>query len=210
MIAAVSIKDAALPRILSDDDVAGFRDRLCEAAARIFVERGREGFNMRELAARLGVSAMTPYRYFKDKDEILAAVRARGFERFAARLEAAQAAPATAPEEIEALPAAYLRFVTEEPESYRLLFDLTQPREDSFLELAAAGRRLRATLARYAQKLVETGVYKGDPGRIGQALWASLHGLAALHLAGKIPEPGEFAAVRQEVLAAFHRAYATR
>ena len=32
---------------------------------------------MRMLAAELGVSAMTPYRYFKDKDEILSAIRAR-------------------------------------------------------------------------------------------------------------------------------------
>ena len=41
---------------------------------------------MRELASALGVSPMTPYRYFRDKDDILAAVRARAFDRFAAAL----------------------------------------------------------------------------------------------------------------------------
>ena len=44
---------------------------------------------MRQLAAELGVSPMTPYRYFADKDAILAAVRARAFNRHAEALEAA-------------------------------------------------------------------------------------------------------------------------
>ena len=49
-----------MPRILTDDDVADFRERLCEVATRAFVEKGPAGLNMRELAAALGVSAMTP------------------------------------------------------------------------------------------------------------------------------------------------------
>lgn len=66
-----------MPRILTQSDVADFRERLCDVATRMFDARGPEGFTMRELAAELGVSAMTPYRYFKDKEDILAAVRAR-------------------------------------------------------------------------------------------------------------------------------------
>src|SRR5271156_6704860 len=134
-------EENALPRVLSEEDVAGFRERLCEAAARIFIERGRDGFNMRELAARLGVSAMTPYRYFKDKDEILAAVRARAFERFADRLEAALAGPGAPQDKGSAVMAAYLKFALEESQAYRLMFDLSQPREADFPDLAAASRR---------------------------------------------------------------------
>ena len=29
-----------MPRILTSDDVAGFRDRLCEVAERLFAEQG--------------------------------------------------------------------------------------------------------------------------------------------------------------------------
>ncbi len=46
-----------MPRILSEKDVAEFRERLCEVAARLFVERGPDGFHMRDLASALGVSA---------------------------------------------------------------------------------------------------------------------------------------------------------
>ncbi|HEY3889596.1 MAG TPA: helix-turn-helix domain-containing protein, partial [Caulobacteraceae bacterium] len=66
-----------MPKILTDNDLARFRDRLCDVAERLFAEHGAEAVTIRQMAAELGVSAMTPYRYFKDKDAILAAVRAR-------------------------------------------------------------------------------------------------------------------------------------
>ena len=65
-----------MPRVLSQADVADFRDRLCEAAERLFAEHGPEAVTMRQLAAELGVSPMTPYRYFRDKDDILEIGRA--------------------------------------------------------------------------------------------------------------------------------------
>src|ERR1700760_4149255 len=79
-----------MPRVLTDTDVADFRERLCEAAERLFAERGPDAVTMRQLAAELGVSPMTPYRYFEDKEDILAAVRANGFNRFAEALENAR------------------------------------------------------------------------------------------------------------------------
>ena len=51
-----------MPRILSDADVADFRARLCAAAEDQFAEHGIEAVTMRQLAAALGVSPMTPYR----------------------------------------------------------------------------------------------------------------------------------------------------
>ena len=72
-----------MPRILSPDDIATFQNRLCDAAEHLFAARGPEAVTMRELASALGVSPMTPYRYFKDKDAILAAVRTRAFNRHA-------------------------------------------------------------------------------------------------------------------------------
>src|SRR5215813_567834 len=124
-----------MPRVLTQTDVADFRERLCEAATRLFDTRGREGFTMRELAGELGVSAMTPYRYFKDKDDILAAVRARAFNRFADRLEQAFQTPGTALEKSGAVYQAYVGFAFGEPAAYRLMFDLSQPDETAYPDL---------------------------------------------------------------------------
>src|ERR1700710_1855650 len=113
-----------MPRALSPSEVEGFRDRLCEAATRLFAEKGADGFTLRQLASELGVSPMTPYRYFKDKDDILAAVRASGFERFAEALETALASSEDPLEASRHVGAAYIRFAFDHPAAYRLMFDL--------------------------------------------------------------------------------------
>src|ERR1700680_4143863 len=95
---------------------------------------GHEGFNMRELAKRLGVSAMTPYRYFKDKDEILASVRAHAFARLADRLETVHATPGTMAEKCAALSRAYVQFAQQEHLYYRLIFDISRARKDELPE----------------------------------------------------------------------------
>src|SRR3954449_9842735 len=110
-----------MPRVLSETDVADFRDRLCEAAERLFAERGPDAVTMRQLAAELGVSPMTPYRYFQDKDDILAAVRTNGFNQFAEALEAARARGGSARAKGAAVGEAYVRFAFAHPNTYKLM-----------------------------------------------------------------------------------------
>src|SRR5512138_2358055 len=107
---------------LSEAEIRTFRARLCRVAERLFAERGVEAVSMRQLAAALGYSATAAYRYFRDKEEILAAVRTAAFDRFAARLERATNAAPDARSRGVALGDAHLRFVEEEPHAYRLMF----------------------------------------------------------------------------------------
>ena len=117
-----------MPKTLSDQDIADFRDRLCDVAERLFAERGPEAVTMRQLAVELKVSPMTPYRYFQDKDAMMAAVRARGFSRHADALEAAYASSSgTSLERSGVVAEAYVRFALENPQAYKLMFDFQQP-----------------------------------------------------------------------------------
>ncbi|HEV2651848.1 MAG TPA: TetR/AcrR family transcriptional regulator [Rhizomicrobium sp.] len=187
-----------MPRVLSQSDVADFRERLCEAATKLFDTRGREGFTMRELASQLGISAMTPYRYFKDKDEILAAVRARAFNRFAEALEGAFRSEGPAAARASAVYGAYVGFAFGEPAAYRLMFDLSQPDEALYPELVAANVRARKTMTQYIRALVDEGVLVGDPDLMGHVFWASLHGAVVLKLAGKLGEEYDFDRISSE------------
>ncbi len=72
-----------MPRAaLSDHDVERFRDELCRVATLRFAEHGYGGVTLRALAAELGCSPMTPYRYFENKAAIFEAVRLAALERF--------------------------------------------------------------------------------------------------------------------------------
>ena len=142
-----------MPRVLSDTDVADFRGRLCEAAERLFAEKGLESVTMRQLASELGVSPMTPYRYFKDKDDILAAVRTSGFDRFADALEAARNTTEDARRRGAAVGQAYMNFAFEHPHTYRLMFDLGQSDEGTYPDLARATERAHSNQSAYVRDL---------------------------------------------------------
>jgi AcrR family transcriptional regulator len=152
----------------------------------MFAEQGPSSVTIRHLAGALGVSPMTPYRYFKDKDAILAAVRARAFNRHAAALEAAyDAHKSSAPQaRTKAVSDAYVRFALENPEAYKLMFDIHQPDAGAYPELIAAGARSRAIMSRHVHDLTEAGLISGDPDVVSHLYWAALHGPLMLVLSG--------------------------
>jgi AcrR family transcriptional regulator len=199
-----------LPRVLTSADLADFRGKLIAAATRIFAEKGREGFTMREVAAELGVSAMTPYRYFKDKGEILAAVRANAFDRFAEALEGAYAGHTDAVSRSGAVGDAYINFAFNEPASYRLMFDMAQPDEADYPDLIRATTRARRTMTDYVRSLVDVGVLAGDPILIGHVFWSALHGAVVLQLAGKLGEECSFGTIMNETFRALREGFAPK
>jgi AcrR family transcriptional regulator len=199
-----------VPRTLSQTQVEDFRDRLIETATRLFAERGREAFTMRQLASELGCSAMTPYRYFKDKDEILAAVRASAFDGFAEVLETAFETATNAAERGIAVGNAYVQFAFEHPEAYRLMFDLSQPDESAYPDLVRASARAKKTMTQYVSDLVAEGILEGNPITIGLVFWAALHGAVVLQLAGKLSPEFDFETIRGEIFRAMFTAYAKK
>lgn len=190
-----------MPRTLSAEQVEEFRARLCEVAQHRFATQGRDAVTMRQLADALGCSPMTPYRYFRNKDDILAAVRAAAFDRFAEALEEAAAqARGDLRAAGQAVGHAYVRFALGDPDAYRLMFDVAQPHPDRYPELVRASTRARRTMSASLEALVEAGVFHGDPELLGLVFWSAMHGLVMLHLAGKLPGERAFETIRGELM----------
>jgi AcrR family transcriptional regulator len=166
-----------MPRTLSPADLEAFRTRLCDVAEKLFAAHGPDGVTMREMADALSVSSMTPYRYFKDKDAILAAVRTRAFNQFAAAMESAQNAIARSGN-------AYVEFALAHPAAYRLMFDVSQPTFADYPELVAAMDRARLTMGGALRELAAAGRFKGDVELAGYVFWSAMHGAVMLELAG--------------------------
>ena len=141
---------------------------------------------MRQLAQVLGVSPMTPYRYFADKDAILAAVRAAAFTRFAEALEAGLAAPGDPVQRSRHAGEAYVAFALGQPQAYRLMFDLTQANEDAYPDLKAAAARARRHMTDHVEAMIAAGQMSGDAELIGHLFWSVLHGSLMLQLSGKL------------------------
>ncbi len=189
-------------RARSPNDREAVRERLCDAAAKLFVELGPAGFSMRALAAEVGCSPMAAYRYFATKEDLLAAVRTAAYERLSAALESTARGDRRKARDIGE---AYVRFALDNPEAYKLMFDLAQPGERQFPELARAADRARWNMSQYVRELVGAGVLEGDPEVLGYVFWATIHGLILLKLAGRLPGEDGFETIRRTALGALMR-----
>ena len=175
-----------MPRAaLSDAAVADFRGQLCAVAERLFAERGYPGVTLRAMAAELGVSPMTPYRYFRDKGDIFAAVRAAGFRRFADAQEAAYAGEVDPERRLRHLARSYIEFARREPHAYRIMFEMNPLTGiERYPNLVAEQIRGWEPLLRAVGAAIDTGLLAGDPTHLAHVFWAGVHGIASLDLAG--------------------------
>lgn len=181
-----------MPKILTPDEILCFRNRMCDHALVSFGKYGVEGISLRGLAADLSCSRTTPYRYFKNKADILAALRQREYGRIADTLEAALAQESDTGKQLEALFRAYIQFAMEHPDSYRVMYNVVQPDSAQYTELEAEISRSAKPMRQVVNMSVELGTMFGDPVNIFYVLWAGLHGLISLHLAHLIGNKRDF------------------
>jgi AcrR family transcriptional regulator len=191
-----------MPRTHSAAEITDFRDQLCEAAMRRFSAHGAVGLTMRTLAADVGCSPMKAYRYFRDKDELVAAVRARAFDRFAATLEAAAAGAGESRARASAVGEAYVAFALVNREAYRLMFESGPIDDAAFPDLAAAKARADRNMTGYVEAMIADGLLKGDPRTIGQMFWAAVHGVVLLELTGLLTRGAGADTLRREIVRA--------
>ncbi|MGW1840543.1 TetR/AcrR family transcriptional regulator [Streptomyces sp. NPDC002067] len=153
----------------------------CLSAARELLEEGGgAGLSLRAVARRAGVSATAPYRHFQDRDALVSAVAAEGYRELATSLAAAHPAPATA-DDLAVVAVAYVRFAIEHPALFRAMF--AEPCDPDNEERVLA----TTVITEYVLDIVRRAFPAAEPvDALATAVWALVHGLAFLHLDGKL------------------------
>jgi len=158
------------------------KEALIDAALELIAAKGPLGFTFAEAARAAGVSQAAPYRHFRDRDELMADVARRGFERFEAVLARAWNGgvphPLTA---FERLGNAYLAFAREEPAYYSAMFEAGVPL-DINPDLLLLGERAFGVLRAASEAVCATLPKASRPPALMMALhiWALSHGIASL------------------------------
>jgi AcrR family transcriptional regulator len=192
---------------LTDDQVAAFRQRACAVAMRLFHDEGYERFSLRTLARELDCSHGTPYRYFADKDEVFAVVRAAGFREFEAWLRARLDLASPPLEQLRALGRAYFEFAGSRSAAFTVIFAMGQPDHADYPFVAAAARDAWHVLLDVVRRAVLAGLLTGDADELAHLMWAGIHGVASLHLAHKLAMGRSGTAVVDAMMDAFIRAH---
>lgn len=170
------------------------KNALLETALRLVVQRGPEGFSLREAAREVGVSPGAAYRHFADKGALLAALAADGHGRLASHMERALARetgkPGTAARAVGAFMAigeGYVDFAVRHPAHFRVMFGPCMEAEGFQPCTAPSGRDAYQILVDVLDELVAAGVIPSAT-RPGAELgaWAMVHGLSALLVDGAV------------------------
>lgn len=173
------------------------RAALLAAAEAELTEKGVEGFSLRSVAKRAGVSHAAPAHHFGDTNGLLTALAAEGFTRFQDTLDAREVGAVDPRDRAVRAGLGYVEFALARPALFRLIFSSARP-DFGASDLVAAATRAYDHLVGLAAGL------GGDEIDV-LAIWAIAHGIADLSVGHKVPalrdkSPAEREAMLRAVL----------
>jgi len=157
---------------------------LVHSALELLDEDSEAELSLRAVARNAGVSASAPYRHYADREALVSAVAATGYQELADRLAGASPAPTTL-DELANAAVAYVRFALDRPALFRIMFGESCDRDNDDRVAAVAA------VHEYLHAAVERVFASSDPDALATAAWATVHGLAFLHLDGKLESSSE-------------------
>lgn len=163
----------------NDDTV---KERLVLSATEMFATRPRESVTVRALAAAAGTSTAAVYSLFDGKEALIDEVRDRAVAGLFSDLSAVPTS-GNVLDDLYALGVAYRRWGGEHSHLYTVLFGGVQSFDPS--GAVGAGDPVRPLLAAIDRALTAS-VLAGESTVIALSLWATLHGLVTLELAGAL------------------------
>jgi AcrR family transcriptional regulator len=168
------------------------REKILVHASDLFLKDGLEGFSMRKLARRVGVTAPALYRHFESKEALVFAVLGEAYRRMARHLYAALEGQ-TPRDRLRLAGEGYVTFALEHPRLYDALF--ASPELVGIAELPPDVEAQGCAVGRFwndrIRECMDVGILRrADPEAVGLTLWAHAHGLISLHARGLLM-PGE-------------------
>lgn len=159
---------------------AALRMSLLVQTSQLVAENGPEGVSVRAAAAAAGTSTSAVYALFGSREVLLSAVAQEAVARFATHL-AAVVQTDDPVSDLLALGLAYRGSALDDPHFYRVMFDAGPTR----LRRVGRDEPTFGVLRNAVQRCVEAGATAGDDAeRLATTLWALVHGLVQLEIAG--------------------------
>lgn len=176
------------------------REALIEATEALLAERGTEGFSLREVARRSGVSPAAPAHHFGDADGLLTAVATLAFDGLTAALQAGNERGGTDPlARLREQGLGYVAFALRHPGRFGLMFRGGAPavrKDEALLRSAGAAFSVLEEGVRLLLGAPAPAPLSAAQWHALLATWSVVHGFAHLALAGQFDHvaPGALAA----------------
>ena len=157
-------------------------------ALEIISQKGIDGLSLREVARALGTSHAAPYRHFKDKNELLAAIAEDGLQRMLAQMKG-KFRNKNAIQKLREIGAVYVQFGAKNPYQFRVMFARELANRALYPALQQASRNTMKML----EEVVKEGqnsklIIPGNSRDIAVMLWSSVHGVTELFINNQMPK----------------------
>jgi AcrR family transcriptional regulator len=151
---------------------ASTRDKLLEAAARMFLEHGYAGASMDQVRQAAGVSNGSLYHHFPTKAQLADALYVDTLHDFHAALLAPLSQASSAEAGVKGLVRAHIQWVVKHPGRAALLHKLKRDGEvtDASEGVGAANARAFGTLAAWVQRKTEAAEMRAMPLHVWMAV----------------------------------------
>lgn len=169
---------------ISAERRADMRLQISDAAGRLFHAEGYGKVSMRRIAAEVGCSPMTLYKYYDAKIDILRSLWAEVFADLFEGLDAIESSDHEPPDHLLDLSVAYVEYWLKHPDRYRLVFmadGVEQPDVTLFLDAP----NIVARYGIFAKSIKSASPEPMDSNTLKLALdtlVCSLHGIAHNHV----------------------------
>lgn len=164
------------------------RGKIMDAARRLFAAEGFEAVSMRQIAEDIGYSATAIYVHFKDKRDLFTAICAEDFQGLAEFMRGIAQVSDPA-QRMRELGLAYMKFGTQHPSHYRLMFMTRFPGDKADMSpmdhRGDPDRDAWAVCRQAAQALADANLLRpeiADPELAAQTFWAGVHGVVSLQI----------------------------
>lgn len=165
------------------------RRSLIDATEALLDERGADGFSLREVARRAGVSPAAPAHHFGDAAGLLTAVVTEAFDALTVALRAgdARGKRGGGRKRLVEQGVEYVGFALRHPGRFRLMFRGALLHEQAALMASAnASFSVLEDGVRALRGLPEGAPIRGDDWATLLATWSIVHGFAHLAIAGRL------------------------
>ena len=173
--------------VYSADETENIKQTLIQGALSLYLEQGPESLSLRQIAKRVGLSHTVGYRYFENKDALLAEMRRACILEFkAAAIPAQDSGEGDPIERLRAALMGLLEFGSSQPAKYRLIFSDSQPDLTEYPSLLAQRWEVFASCVDLVQAAIDQQRLQGDALMFSHGLWSLLHGMLSLHAANQL------------------------
>jgi len=157
------------------------REAILKVSLQVIEKKGVQALSMRDLAKMTGVTHQAPYRHFKDKKDLLAALAQEGFEQLYACLEESQKTALTPMERLQNSATSYMTWSYAHPDHFRLIFSQHIPEYETSGSLQKVTDQLLGLILKLVEENQKAGnIRQGDTRPIARHLWATIHGATSL------------------------------